>query len=377
LDRNVNVFFGANGSGKTSLLKILHSAISGNAEILARVPFTSARVDIYSVNYNKVFRRTIKADKISTSQLIVGSDVNVDWKQVTLEPTWLNVAAPPPSGGKIKYFLNEPSWSIDPKPEPKFTGGFADRYLPTSRVFQGSVTAPHIQFSGSTLSEAQLDAYFAESIKNLWTSYSADIASAVNRAQQKGLANILKAVLSSSRVKDENAPEATVAYDRVSVFLRRQPGFSTVLGSRQDFSRRYQADPQLKSIVRDIDVVEKEIERASAPREMLKNLIQKMFSSKDVKFTEKDIEVETESHIKIELSALSSGEKQLLRIFIETLMAQANTILIDEPEISMHIDWQRSLVQSMTRLNPQAQIILATHSPEVMADVKEEHIFRL
>jgi predicted ATP-binding protein involved in virulence len=58
-------------------------------------------------------------------------------------------------------------------------------------------------------------------------------------------------------------------------------------------------------------------------------------------------------------------------------MAQANTILIDEPEISMHIDWQRSLVQSMTRLNPQAQIILATHSPEVMADVKEEHIFRL
>jgi hypothetical protein len=192
----------------------------------------------------------------------------------------------------------------------------------------------------------------------------------VNKVQEKGLANILKAVLSTSKVKDENAPEVQVAYDRVSAFLRRQPGFSKVLGSLHDFSKRYEADPQLKSIVRDIDTVEKEIERATAPRETLKQLIQKMFSRKEVQFSEKNIEIETDSHIKIELSALSSGEKQLLRIFIETLMAGENTILIDEPELSMHIDWQRRLVQSMTQLNPKAQIILATHSPEVMAELK-------
>lgn len=123
--------------------------------------------------------------------------------------------------------------------------------------------------------------------------------------------------------------------------------------------------------------MEKEIERATTPRETLKHLIQKMFSRKEVEFSDKTIEIETDSHTKIELSALSSGEKQLLRIFIETLMAGENTILIDEPELSMHIDWQRSLVQAMRQLNPQAQIILATHSPEVMADLSEKHIFRL
>ena len=42
LDRHLNVFFGLNGSGKTSLLKILHSAMSGESRILRNVPFSSA-----------------------------------------------------------------------------------------------------------------------------------------------------------------------------------------------------------------------------------------------------------------------------------------------------------------------------------------------
>ena len=57
LNRHVNVFFGQNGSGKTSLLKILHSAMSGNAEILANVPFSRAQVKIYSISHDKVFTR--------------------------------------------------------------------------------------------------------------------------------------------------------------------------------------------------------------------------------------------------------------------------------------------------------------------------------
>ncbi|MEN8215570.1 MAG: hypothetical protein ABFS56_04190 [Pseudomonadota bacterium] len=43
----------------------------------------------------------------------------------------------------------------------------------------------------------------------------------------------------------------------------------------------------------------------------------------------------------------------------------------------MHIDWQQQLINVMTQLNPSAQIILATHSPEIMADVDDDRIFRL
>jgi ATPase subunit of ABC transporter with duplicated ATPase domains len=63
LNKDDNIFFGVNGSGKTSLLKILHSAMSNDTQILQRVPFTLAEVEIYSIDYDKTFKRTLKKPK--------------------------------------------------------------------------------------------------------------------------------------------------------------------------------------------------------------------------------------------------------------------------------------------------------------------------
>ena len=43
-------------------------------------------------------------------------------------------------------------------------------------------------------------------------------------------------------------------------------------------------------------------------------------------------------------------------------------LFMDEPEISLHIDWQKKLVSIIHDLNPNAQIILTTHSPAVIMD---------
>ena len=53
LDRHLNVFFGLNGSGKTSLLKILDSAMERKTDNLINVPFEKAQVKIYSINFKK------------------------------------------------------------------------------------------------------------------------------------------------------------------------------------------------------------------------------------------------------------------------------------------------------------------------------------
>ena len=79
----------------------------------------------------------------------------------------------------------------------------------------------------------------------------------------------------------------------------------------------------------------------------------------------------------LDLASLSSGEKHLLRIFVETLLVQQSTLLVDEPEISMHVDWQERLIEALRTLNPHAQLVLATHSPEVMAHVSDDKIFTL
>lgn len=69
----------------------------------------------------------------------------------------------------------------------------------------------------------------------------------------------------------------------------------------------------------------------------------------------------------IPIKQLSSGEKQLLIILTETLLQQKeNCIFIaDEPELSLHVLWQKNLIQSIQKINPNAQIIVATHSPEI------------
>jgi predicted ATP-dependent endonuclease of OLD family len=62
---------------------------------------------------------------------------------------------------------------------------------------------------------------------------------------------------------------------------------------------------------------------------------------------------------------------------VETLLTGPSTILIDEPEISLHIDWQRTLIKNLRILNPEAQIIVATHSPEIMAEVEDKYIHEI
>ena len=67
---------------------------------------------------------------------------------------------------------------------------------------------------------------------------------------------------------------------------------------------------------------------------------------------------------------LSSGEKQLLIILLTVLLERGEefVLMLDEPEISMHISWQYKLIDMILQLNPNVQIILSTHSPMIFAD---------
>lgn len=65
---------------------------------------------------------------------------------------------------------------------------------------------------------------------------------------------------------------------------------------------------------------------------------------------------------------LSSGEKQMLAILLTVLIedGQPYVLFMDEPEVSLHIEWQKRLIDLIVELNPQVQIILTTHSPAVI-----------
>lgn len=80
----------------------------------------------------------------------------------------------------------------------------------------------------------------------------------------------------------------------------------------------------------------------------------------------------TEKHSE-KLDVLSSGERQVLTmLFCATHMSPLDGImLIDEPEISLHVDWQRIILDEIMRQAGRRQIIACTHAPEVVAEHRE------
>ena len=69
----------------------------------------------------------------------------------------------------------------------------------------------------------------------------------------------------------------------------------------------------------------------------------------------------------IEIEELSSGEKQLLLILFKVFLMDQKpfVLLMDEPEISLHLGWQQELINVIRELNPNCQLIISTHSPSI------------
>lgn len=78
---------------------------------------------------------------------------------------------------------------------------------------------------------------------------------------------------------------------------------------------------------------------------------------------------DSSDHQKIVLEQLSAGEKQMLLILLTVFLMDRKpaVLLMDEPELSLHVTWQERLIASLRKLNPNCQLILTTHSPSIFA----------
>jgi len=111
------------------------------------------------------------------------------------------------------------------------------------------------------------------------------------------------------------------------------------------------------------------------------DIINSFYTRKSVRITlSEGIQVFDEQENNLDMDLLSSGEKQLLLLLCNILMATTHSSLfiIDEPEISLNIKWQRQLVDSLLKLSrgSHMQFIMATHSIELLTRHKER-VFKL
>ena len=107
----------------------------------------------------------------------------------------------------------------------------------------------------------------------------------------------------------------------------------------------------------------------SEPKKKFQDMIDSLFSdtAKQLIRTQNDIAF-SQLGEKLTPYQLSSGEKQMLVILLTVLIEDNRpyVLFMDEPEISLHIDWQQRLIDLILELNPNVQIILTTHSPAVI-----------
>ena len=123
--------------------------------------------------------------------------------------------------------------------------------------------------------------------------------------------------------------------------------------------------PALADLQKRIERLNKERASSLKPFLALRDRIREVFEWKGVRLTE-DITL-GEPDGAIDADKLSAGEKQMLSFWCYNAFSEDTAFFIDEPELSLHIDWQRRLMPDLLEERTGNQFFVATHSPFIFA----------
>jgi len=175
---------------------------------------------------------------------------------------------------------------------------------------------------------------------------------------------LLRTFDTSIMLKDE--------YDR-----QRKPHLRTYLDKTlEDLIDSY-VDYQLKQSQKALRQ-QKSIEEAFAKRKYFIETLNRLFSDTGKRVDENQNRISfLLDETPISTFQLSSGEKQLLIMLLTVLVQdeQPLILLLDEPESSLHLEWQYELIEILRTLNPNCQLIIVTHSPSIFTDGHKPKVF--
>ena len=358
-NQDLNIFTGANGRGKTTLLKLLWYLTSGNLErIIPDVPFKTIEIqaDRFELSMDKVNENQVKFDwKFNSAEVednrkegsvVVGLE-HVDTESVELEyvdevhKLNENIAATM----KRTLFLSTFR---------RLEGGFTtdrrsilsvDEANGVSRVLRERITdvlRRALSEFASSLSHGDhnfTSSFSTRDIVQLLSREDADLSGQIDQLQSEALDDITKRIQEYYKTGKES--EAAKPTDAVDVLKNIQKHIEDTGEERTKLSNRFLV---LNEIVKDI---------------------YKDYGG--IRITDNLILPATKGKPIISSDKLSSGEKQFLGLVCYNAFHTNATIFIDEPELSLHTDLQRILLPILLQQGTENQFFVATHSPFIYA----------
>ena len=135
-----------------------------------------------------------------------------------------------------------------------------------------------------------------------------------------------------------------------------------------------------KFSAKEIEQIEQNVAINNERRERFEATINHFFADSDkVLGIEEDFIFILNNELPLPVTALSSGEKQLLLILLKVFLEneQPSLLLLDEPEISLHTYWQRELLTQIRNINPHCQLLVVTHSGSLLGRGWMENFVRI
>lgn len=331
---DINILTGSNGSGKTTVLKLVWYLMSGHLlQALEEIPFeevilTTDAAEIKLLKRLSIAGNTHPKDK---SPIAVGTPIaevhckrtdgtNIFsryWIPLTELRQELNAEAP--SMNNTSFFF--PTFR-------RLEGGFS---LDTDKENVGMIRG--ISDFAQRMSHKNhqfMMAANADDLRNRINEISSDIRVKLQPTEEK-LMNFLKLANSGNLQKDFT--------DRLQLLLQEKQF------ADWEFSR---------------------------PLTQLSEYVDFYFLEKSVAITD---DLVLGSHTtKVKIEDLSSGEKNLLSFFVYA-MSKPDAMFIDEPELGLHPDWQRQLIAALRTISPETQYFIVTHASAVRATYPDKQIF--
>jgi len=393
--KDVNFFIGVNGSGKTTVINIIAAALSADFATLDKLPFNSLRMHLSESGGRK--RPTIEIEKseIDNSPFnnIVyrikekASDKFTTYSLGEFEEELLIRRGVIPRTYAVQSHLKNRSRGILAKlNEIANTSWLSIHRASTTYLgkkeesFESSVDQKLEELSTSlakyfSVLSAKVSDEIAEFQRNMILSLLTEQTQSTVFTSVKNLnldeeKKSLAEILTKLNIKTATT-KLDKQYDEISsARTKLNEGNGLHLKDLMSLVGAYRSH----KVVQDWNkLLEKQTEILQ-PKITFVSVLNELFQRKIIAINQKnEIEATTTSGKKMSVRGFSSGEKQLIIILGEALLQQSTPwiYITDEPELSLHVKWQEKLVESLRKLNPKAQIVCATHSPDVVSSFSD------